>query len=167
MRRDGSVRRLTAGIRRRANLVVRGWAVCVLAWTAGCSVDNRVGASTDAPGGIGSPEGGPASASDTPPILVLPELRNTDGGLCPAFTCSTGTTQYCGDIGDSCGQPQHCGACPTGTSGRRAGLETARLQFSPPGAVRDQQPAGQPLPHQAHAATSLRANATARPALSL
>ncbi|MGA9656313.1 MAG: hypothetical protein WBV96_20620, partial [Polyangia bacterium] len=45
---------------------------------------------------------------------MLPELRNTDGGLCPAFTCSTGTTQYCGDIGDSCGQPQHCGACPTG-----------------------------------------------------
>ncbi len=92
----------------------------------------------DAPAGMGTREAGPAPASDGGPILVPPEPRTTDGGVCPALSCPAGATQYCGDIGDNCGQTLHCGACPadqqcknnvcagsnclTGCSVRRRGL---------------------------------------------
>ena len=101
---------LVARICRRANLLLQAWAVCVLAWTAACSVDNVLLPSNDAPVGIGSPEAG-ASAPETP-ILILAEPRTSDGGICTALACTAGTTQYCGDVEDNCGQTLHCGDCP-------------------------------------------------------
>jgi hypothetical protein len=49
MRRNTSVSRLGMQMCRHANLLVQGGAVCLLAWTAGCSVDDKVSASMDAP----------------------------------------------------------------------------------------------------------------------
>ena len=110
MRRSISVGSLRAQMRRRANLLVRGWAICVLTWTAGCSVDNKVSLSPDAPPGSGTDDARPAHADGL--ILVLPEPRFTDGGVvCPPLTCGTGASRYCGDLTDNCGQVVHCGAC--------------------------------------------------------
>ena len=101
-----------ASPRRQACFLVQGWAVCVLALTAGCSVDNKVGISQDAPVGIGGDDGGPSGPEVS--IIVLAEPRTSDGGgICPPLTCGTGATQYCGDF-DNCGQIMHCGACPAG-----------------------------------------------------
>jgi len=102
MRRDQSVSGLRQQVRHQVKVSVQVWAVCVLAWTAACSVDNKVSASSDAPVGIGSLEAG-ASAPETP-ILILAEPRTSDGGICPALACTSGTTQYCGDVEDNCGQ---------------------------------------------------------------
>ena len=81
---------LRAQMCRQAKLLVQGWAVCVLAWTAACSVDNRVSVASDAPVGIGSPEAGPSGPEA--PILVLPEPRTRDGGIGTALACHVGTT---------------------------------------------------------------------------
>ena len=111
MRRDQSVSGLRAQVRHQVKVSVRVWAIGVLAWTAGCSVDNRVSAPSDAPVGIGSSEAGPPGPEA--PILILAEPPRTgDGGVCPALACTAGTTQYCGDIEDKCGQTLHCADCP-------------------------------------------------------
>ncbi len=57
MRRDYSVGRLRAWMCRQAYLSVQGWAVLVLAWTAGCSVDDQVSVLSDAPPAIGDGAG--------------------------------------------------------------------------------------------------------------
>ena len=105
-----AMNRLRVQMCRQARVSVQAWAVCVLAWTAACSVDDKMGASSDAPAGIGSPEAG-ASAPEVA-ILVLAEPRTSDGGICSALVCNLGTSQYCGDIEDNCGQTLHCGDCP-------------------------------------------------------
>ena len=112
MRRTLSVSRLSGFWCKQGGALLQGWALCILAWTASCSVDNIGNASMDAPAGTGTNEAGPAPASDGGPILVSPEPRTTDGGVCPPLSCHSGATQYCGDIGDQCGQTLHCGACP-------------------------------------------------------
>ena len=112
MRRNTSVSRPGIQMCRHANLLVQGGAVCLLAWTAGCSVDDKVSASMDAPMGPGGSDAGPSNSQV--PILVLVEPPMTDGGaVCSIPTCAVGATQYCGDI-DNCGQTLHCGDCPTG-----------------------------------------------------
>ena len=113
MRRTVSVSRLTGSWCRQGRAIVQGWLVCSLAWTASCSVDDIGNSSADAPAGIGTREGGPAPASDGGgPILVPPEPRTSDGGICQPISCSSGATQYCGDVSDRCGQTLHCGGCP-------------------------------------------------------
>jgi hypothetical protein len=59
------------------------WAISVLTWTAGCSVDDIGNASRDAPAGIEASDAG--SWGPEVSILVLPEAGTTDGGLCPAL----------------------------------------------------------------------------------
>jgi len=112
MRRTTSVSRL-AGLRfRHGRVFALGCAVFALAGTAGCSVDDMGNPVSDAPAGTGTPEAGPAPASDSGRILVPPEPRTSDGGVCPTISCISGATQYCGDISDRCGQTLHCGGCP-------------------------------------------------------
>jgi len=113
MRRDVSVRGLGAAMRCQAGFLVRGWLFCVLAGTAGCNVDNKVSALQDSGAGIGTPEAGPSAPES--PIISLPDPRTTDGGgVCPTLSCNSGASQFCGDLGDACGQTLHCPACPAG-----------------------------------------------------
>ena len=113
MRRNISVSALRAQMRRQVRLFVFASTICVLAWTAGCSVDNKVSVLPDAPPGSGPTEAG-SSRSETP-ILTIPEPPMTDGGgACQTVTCGSGVTQRCGDI-DNCGQTLHCGACSDGS----------------------------------------------------
>ena len=109
MRRDISVSRVRARIGRQAIFSVQGLAVCVLAWTAGCSSDNTVSASTDGPAGIWMTEAG--QLLPEVPFVTPVEPRAADGGICPVLTCRAGA---CGDITDSCGQTASCGPCPDG-----------------------------------------------------
>ena len=109
MRRDIWVRRMRAHIGLQAAFSVQGLAVCVLAWTAGCSNDNTVSVSTDGPAVVWTTEAG--QLVPEVPFVILVEPRTTDGGICPPLTCRAAA---CGDITDSCGQTASCGPCPDG-----------------------------------------------------
>ena len=111
MKRKISVSGLMAQVRRHAKLFVLGGALCGLAWTADCSVDNKVSVLADGSAGSGASEAGPSRPEAA--IQSIPEPSFTDGGLVCPTTCSVGATQYCGDI-NNCGQTLHCGDCPTG-----------------------------------------------------
>ena len=115
MRRDVSVSRLNVQACRQARFFVHGWAVSVLLWTAGCSVDN-VGIPVDGRAPVPVNEAGLPAPADVP-ILVVPDSGMTDGGVaCNACSCGTGNTQRCGDVLDNCGQIQHCPACAGGAA---------------------------------------------------
>src|SRR5208283_40179 len=106
MKRKISVSGLMAQVRRHAKLFVLGGALCGLAWTADCSVDNKVSVLADGSAGSGASEAGPSRPEAA--IQSIPEPSFTDGGLVCPTTCSVGATQYCGDI-NNCGQTLHCG----------------------------------------------------------
>ena len=111
MRRDYSVGRLRAQICRRANLLVQFWAVCFLAWTAGCSVDSKLGIQVDGQVAVGGSDGG-SLLPDVPIISSFPDARISEAGVvCSTNACGTETAQRCGDFVDDCGQVQHCGVC--------------------------------------------------------
>jgi len=105
----------------------------VLAGLVGCADDTKVGATPDA--SLVSRDAG-APTPDAP-ILTLPG-GGTDGGIdCGARTCASGTTLFCGDIADACGQTLHCGACPAGqqcTGGVCVGTQCVQSCTFPGGA---------------------------------
>ena len=117
MRRDVLVSRLKARICHQASLLVQGWAVGVLAWTAGCSVDNvsvpKGSIPADAQPAIGGRGGGPSTPDGS--FLNVSDAGTMDSGVgCKTLTCGTGTAQRCGDVLDDCGNILHCPACPGG-----------------------------------------------------
>jgi hypothetical protein len=100
------------------------WFGCVLsvgALSLGCGGQPDLAIGTPQEGG--APPGTQPDASVPPttmPPIILPDGAIVDVSVDPGvdcsqrITCTSGTTRYCGTIGDNCGGTLTCGDCPSG-----------------------------------------------------